>query len=195
MDGVMQMHRSKAAVIGVVVLALGLWLAPASSARSKASRTVSLAGVHIDDDGWINWWPQSCNHKGVCKLKGSGIVHYTGVLHGISQHETWFSYDPATNRISNDTYEWYTVTIDGCGTGRFFTHEYGSYDPAELMMMQDPATGKVQGGQGTWRLVPGTQTGDLTRMSSFYFQVDHVAFEFPTFENHETMSRGTAVCN
>lgn len=183
-------RRVLSVLCGAVVVAAGIGLAPPALARST---TVDLAGARIDDDGWI-WQPQTCSESGRCTIKGSGVAYWSGVISGMSEYTAYASYDPSTNLLTNDTWEWFTVTISGCGSGRFLTHQHSTYTGADVVMMQDPTTGKFQAGDGTWDYVAGTGTGAFAKLKSLTFTVKHIEFYPVTFENHETVTSGRAVC-
>jgi hypothetical protein len=191
------MSVSKRVVLVLVLVGLFVGLAPASRAAAKAPklRTVSLAGARLDDDGWF-FVPQSCGpgQSGLCTFKGSGIVHWHGVIEGISEYQVFAHWDQAKQVIVDETWERFSATIAGCGAGGFLTHQRKEFTLAQLVMWQDPTTGKVQAGSGTWDYVPGTATGALSNMRSLSFTFDHIQFEPGTFANHHTVDRGTAVC-
>jgi hypothetical protein len=187
----------KRVVVVSVLVGLLVAFAPASGAEAKAPkrRTVSLVGARIDDDGWF-FYPQSCGltQPGLCTFKGSGIAHWSGVLDGISEYQVFMHWDPNKQVIVDETWERFTVKIAGCGEGSFLTHQRKEFTLAEIVMLQDPTTGKVQGGGGTWDYVPGTATSGLAKIQSFSVTVDHIQFDPGTFENHLTVDRGAAVC-
>jgi hypothetical protein len=182
-------------LLGVVGLLLGLAPASRAATSGRRLRTVSLAGARIDDDGWF-FYPQSCGptQPGLCTFKGSGIAHWSGVVAGISEYQVFMHWDQNKQVIVDETWERFTVTIAGCGQGSFLTHQRKEYTLAEVLLLQDPATGKVQGGEGTWEYVPGTATSGLANMRSFWVTIDHVQFDPITFENHITVDKGAAVC-
>lgn len=179
-----------------LVIGLGFGIVPVAGAQGASARkTISITGAHHDDDGWIGFYPQSCGptQNGICTVKTSGIVHWSGPLEGISEYTSYTHYDQDTQKIRVDTWEWFTVNLKGCGYGRFLTHAVALIPPVDLIMWQDPTSLKMQAGDATWNYVPGTATGDLTNMSSLTFTAEDIEFEWGTFENHGEIT-GTAVC-
>ena len=189
LTGVISLRRLL--VCAALAFTASVAFAPASSASSK---TVNLAGTRYDDDGWVNWWPQSCSVSGVCTFKGDGIVQWSGAFTGISQYTVYLSYNPSTNLITDSTWERFTGNLAGCGYGSFLTHQTKSFTWDDVVRYQDPTTGKLQAGSGTWNYVRGTATGNLARLATFTLTVKKIEFEPGTFENHGKIDRGTAVC-
>jgi hypothetical protein len=143
------LHRLSLAAIAVV--GLGSLAAPATSSVASAHRI-----RHVTYQATL----QPTGGTGVCdptvptRCAGTfeNVITYTGGITGTS-YAVGAAALAADGRYRGTAIEQFSGTIAGCGTGTVIIQQTG---------VLDPATG---GSEGSWTIVPGTGTGDLTTVT------------------------------
>lgn len=178
--------RMRAALVTSLVGAAALVATPASARPRPVSIAIEST---FKDDGFVTH-PDGLvcpgNDPQACELQFHGSSTTTGNLHGSETYRLWF-YQGADESPASRTYETFTGTIEGCGTGTLdFTVK--NVQPAPHPV-NAPA---VVHFDGDWEIVAGSGTAGLAGVSSGAGQ-EHGDMVLPTTANTGQFV-GTIMC-
>lgn len=152
-------------VLIITAAVIGLAGGGVAQARPPKTRTIDVHTHYTEPEG--DWDGAQCLGLATvtpeCRAHNVGTATFTGTMWGDDYYDlTTSTSSQSPGHITYEGPNYITGGVEGCGTGSYIIDDYkGDID----MTKYDPLTNSAPG-YNTWRLRPGSGTGELTNLVS-----------------------------